>query len=369
MAGPSRPRFTGWLTMAPESDTKPLPSGSTSSAAFEASVSPKASTHGLSFVGAAATAPARRKKGATFQIGPFDSFDEDKSHSASGSTSSSPLSDVSDPPPFDVRTSFAPMPEYGRVKQQQAQEDDSDGIVFAGRQWKGKTVHAVEQEMEELRDESLMSHAPDATYLASRLEGLRRNLEVEEYKPNYIEYDDDSGSPSSSVTEDGGRRALPIAIAASPLRTMSMDMDAVPALSRPVSNASSTSLAEGVTPQDTTLEFGFDFGDDEEAGSTRVAAIDPAAKAAALDARIEMRPLRRNDLEQVRDLHTLHGDGDTVSCRKKASWTSAGTSDDLDGYLLQARSACPSAVAVPAPLFGGLATAAPALSWSPSEGD
>ena len=57
-------------------------------------------------------------------------------------------------------------------------DDDGQGIEFAGRKWKGKTAHAVEQEMEKTGDVSVMSYAPDAVYLASRLQGLQRNLEA-----------------------------------------------------------------------------------------------------------------------------------------------------------------------------------------------
>jgi hypothetical protein len=52
--------------------------------------------------------------------------------------------------------------------------------------------------------------------------------------------------------------------------------------------------------------------------------IEPAARAAALDARIQVRPLRRGDLEQVRDLHAFHGDTDRVS-NQLASLTFSST--------------------------------------------
>ena len=54
------------------------------------------------------------------------------------------------------------------------------GLKHSGIEWSGRTLHAVEQEMEKLGRKEWMSHAPDPVYLASRLEAVRKNLEVEE---------------------------------------------------------------------------------------------------------------------------------------------------------------------------------------------
>ncbi len=44
-----------------------------------------------------------------------------------------------------------------------------------------------------------MSHAPDAAYLASRLEGVRRNLEIEERRPATVPYDEDIHTDDEEV--------------------------------------------------------------------------------------------------------------------------------------------------------------------------
>ncbi|KDN40600.1 hypothetical protein K437DRAFT_258585 [Tilletiaria anomala UBC 951] len=54
------------------------------------------------------------------------------------------------------------------------------GLRHGGVEWSGKTLHAVELEMERLGRAEWMTHAPDPVYLASRLEAVRRNLEVEQ---------------------------------------------------------------------------------------------------------------------------------------------------------------------------------------------
>lgn len=379
MAGPSRPRFTGWLTMAPELDPAPVArvveepspqqsqtSGSSdpiSSSTF--SEQPVASTHGFGYLGQKVKLPQRRKRRATFQVG-SPGLSEDEAESSSSSRSSRASSDA---PDFDVRASFAPMPVYGKAKtaaqpsmyrgvgdhastalgtqsglhtnrptantiMDSSSDQEADGLSFGGRQWKGKTVHAVEQELEALRDERLMSHAPDAAYLASRLEGVRRNLEIEERRPSYVPYDEDilSDEEEAALAPDASeavRQLYPFQHVDANTATASTMPH------RPVSNASSVSLIEGETPHD--LDFGLQFDpsasytapfdqvkvhDPNEVSmppaSTLLAPssakqIDPAARAAALDARIEVRPLRRGDLEQVRDLHAFHGDSDRVS--------------------------------------------------------
>lgn len=363
--------------MAPEFDPAPI----TSTASLDAPAplaqtsepsssstdieQPAASTHGFGYLGQEVKLPQRKKRRATFQVGsPGLSGDEAESSTSGRSSSAS-----SDSPAFDVRASFAPMPVYGKAKGASAQpstyrsvsdttfmersghdasrsaasaimdssssEDDADGLSFGGRRWKGKTVHAVELELEALRDERLMSHAPDAAYLASRLEGVRRNLEIEERRPNYVPYEEDmlSDEAEPALAPDASevvRQLYPFQ------HTVSTTANATTLPHRPVSNASSVSLTEGETPHD--LDFGLQF--DASASSyaapldnvevhdpnevsmplipnslvpSHAKQIDPAARAAALDARIEVRPLRRGDLEQVRDLHAFHGDSDRVS--------------------------------------------------------
>lgn len=374
MAGPSRPRFTGWLTMAPEVDPTPAPAApsaqptvetNNATASGSSSAQPVASTHGFGYLGQQIKLPQRKKRRATFQVG-SPGLSEDEGGSASSSLSSHASSDA---PDFDVRASFAPMPVYGKkpnaaplssyqgvgdqgqagtVKQsglhnravadtqaqQSSSDDEADGLSFGGRRWKGKTVHAVELELEALRDERLMSHAPDAAYLASRLEGVRRNLEIEERKPSYVPYDEDVLTDDEEVAlapdaSDVVRQLYPFQHPHVGLG------DAPPMPHRPVSNASSVSLVEGETPHD--LDFGLQFEgsapieqasqeikihDPDEVAMPPLPAhlaphsakqIDPAARAAALDSRIEVRALRRGDLEQVRDLHAFHGDSDRVS--------------------------------------------------------
>ncbi|GAC71270.1 hypothetical protein PANT_2d00031 [Moesziomyces antarcticus T-34] len=371
MAGPSRPRFTGWLTMAPEVDPTPAPAApsaqptvetNNATASGSSSAQPVASTHGFGYLGQQIKLPQRKKRRATFQVG-SPGLSEDEGGSASSSLSSHASSDA---PDFDVRASFAPMPVYGKkpnaaplssyqgvgdqgqagtVKQsglhnravadtqaqQSSSDDEADGLSFGGRRWKGKTVHAVELELEALRDERLMSHAPDAAYLASRLEGVRRNLEIEERKPSYVPYDEDVLTDDEEVAlapdaSDVVRQLYPFQHPHVGLG------DAPPMPHRPVSNASSVSLVEGETPHD--LDFGLQFEgsapigqasqeikihDPDEVAMPPLPAhlaphsakqIDPAARAAALDSRIEVRALRRGDLEQVRDLHAFHGDSD-----------------------------------------------------------
>lgn len=454
MAGPSRPRFTGWLTMAPEVDPAPVatiqpqisaPQGQGSGLSNPPSSStfseqPLASTHGFGYLGQKVKLPQRKKRRATFQVGsPGLSGDEEESSSSSRSSRAS-----SDAAEFDVRASFAPMPVYGKGKPSAqlsnfrgvgdpsnmsmavqshhntkpatntvidgSSDEEEDGLSFGGRRWKGKTVHAVEQELEALRDERLMSHAPDAAYLASRLEGVRRNLEIEERRPSYVPYDEDNLTDEEEASlapeaSEAVRQLYPFQHLGS--------TDAGPTMPhRPVSNASSVSLVEGETPHD--LDFGLQFDpsgsytapfdqvkvhDPNEVSmphaSTLLAPssakqIDPAARAAALDARIEVRPLRRGDLEQVRDLHAFHGDSDRVStqlaslsfsscpCASPVETTTQGSPSatsiphqlshgnlvELErarGYVCCGQAAWPSSCccspALPKrPLFGGFAT-------------
>lgn len=354
------PRTTNANSTTVPSDSQSRADGS---ADTHASEQPAASTHGFGYLGQKVQLPQRKKRRATFQVGsPGLSEDE-----AQGSSSRRSSCAGSDSPDFDVRASFAPMPVYGKNKPTMQQsstyrgvgdqnnaafasqsnnasfrnaantamdsssDEEADGLSFGGRRWKGKTVHAVEQELETLRDERLMSHAPDAAYLASRLEGVRRNLEIEERRPTYVPYDediltDDEVAPTLAPDASSIVRQL------YPFQHVTVPIDDSTTLPhRPVSNASSISLVEGETPQD--LEFALPESSSTAFDHVRVhdpnvvsmppisnllapssaKAIDPAARAAALDARIEVRPLRRGDLEQVRDLHAFHGDSDRVS--------------------------------------------------------
>ncbi|PWN49875.1 hypothetical protein IE53DRAFT_122950 [Violaceomyces palustris] len=379
-AGPSiprpKPRFTGWLTMAPTTDA-PIASGSANASQNISSTSttydPIASTHGGNFVGGSLMytstsrskpkSTKRAKKAASFHLADdADEHDERSSDGDSSSHSSSYSVESEDSPLFDVRASFAPMPRYaprgaggptskletasstfgagpgaGETAEQAHQGlgpparnglqklNGGGGIEYGGVQFKGKTAHAVEQEMEQLQDVSLMSHAPDAAYLASRLNMLKRNLEVEERMPSYVAYDEDILSEDEMVV-------MPDLVSTN--------------TTAPVSNASTTSLLddeEDEVPLDASLDLNVRITDHGSGSSSpsckpipipgskkRLASVELAssdftsscgttmidlsrAKAAALDARIEIRQLRRSDLEQVRDLHALHGDNDMVS--------------------------------------------------------
>ncbi|PWZ02098.1 hypothetical protein BCV70DRAFT_204808 [Testicularia cyperi] len=409
MAGPSRPRFNGWLTMAPEMDPPPVATTSTFVPAapvvrLPALEQPTASTHGFGMLGQATRLPQRKKKRATFSIGsPGLSDDETAVSTERGGGSGRSSRASSDGPDFDVRASFAPMPVWGQSRAsaqpntqdtapaqtvqdtQHEDEPDTGGLSFAGRQWKGKTVHAVEQELEALRDTKLMSHAPDPAYLASRLEGLRRNLEVEERRPTYVQYDedymmDDDELPITAIPDPSNHPYQHIYGADLALQ---MGVRAMPALAhRPVSNASSVSLAEGETPNDLAAGLEFDTslhqmdataaaaataaaGDhikihDPHAidmiGSTTffspTKAIDPAARAAALEARIEIRTLRRSDLDQVRDLHAFHGDLDR--CPQPSPVQTTQTSPNTAAVRVGVSEMPASLASVANPLFSGL---------------
>ncbi|EST08516.1 Acyl-CoA N-acyltransferase [Kalmanozyma brasiliensis GHG001] len=403
MAGPSRPRFTGWLTMAPEVDpprpsSDPLPAAAAAPPQSQPSASsdppspirfdaqPAASTHGFGYLGQQAKLPQRKKRRATFQVGSPGLSEDDAGSSSRAS---------SDTPDFDVRASFAPMPVYGKKPAAQlstyrgvgdqssaafthqagaagprapaantvmdsSSDEEADGLSFGGRRWKGKTVHAVEQELEALRDERLMSHAPDAAYLASRLEGVRRNLEIEERRPSYVPYDEDMLT-DEEVEAALAPEASEVVRQLYPFQPADNNAGVAPPLAhRPVSNASSVSLVEGETPHD--LDFGLQFEpasyadvkvhDASEVSMPPISdlssakTIDPAARAAALDARIDIRPLRRGDLEQVRDLHAFHGDSDRAPDHGE---TYASTASFLLRLLVDDRHVCLVAVAKPIP--------------------
>lgn len=382
-AGPSKPRFTGWLTMAPEVDaprppapTTDIPPTAQSSSSGTYAEQPAPSTHGFGYLGQQVKLPQRRKRRAVFQVGSPGLSDHESASSSSRSRASS------NAPEFDVRASFAPMPAYGAsvpaqkpsstyrgvgdpalrsqpatsAKQEiSGSEDEADGLSFGGRRWKGKTVHAVELELEALRDERLMSHAPDAAYLASRLEGVRRNLEIEERRPSYVPYDEDLLSDEEEV-----------ALAPSAAEVV---RELYPFQHRPVSNASSVSLVEGETPHDLPFEDDIKLLDPEQISLSSLPmeeekVIDPAARGAALDARVEVRPLRRGDLEQVRELHAFHGDSDRVSTQLARLTVDPITQVRQRMYdccewscrCSPALAPSPRAGTGERPLFGGLAT-------------
>jgi hypothetical protein len=266
------------------------------------------------------------------------------------------------PPPFDVRSSFAPMPLWGAPEAKSVKgdrgassngdiphsdivedvdleeeigtgsntPDDDKGILHAGIQWRGKTAHAVEQEMEALGDRTVMSYAPDAVYLASRLEGLKRNLEVGGQRLRRWawedEEEDDTPQMGDEVIEEVEQRKR----AASPVGSRpeaQKEETPMPVLEQDAgySVSSSLNVSEGITPSDEV------FDDPMHASTATIAdttnergmpsipelptiSVDTSAgKAAALDARVEIRTLRRPDLEQVRELHCYHGDSDKVS--------------------------------------------------------
>lgn len=284
-------------------------------------------------------------------------------------------SGVDSPPPFDVRSSFAPMPKWGAVETKSnqdtrapsfststkgvlqrsdpiramaigqddeeeggdgASDDDDKGILHAGIQWRGKTAHAVEQEMEALGDRTVMSYAPDAVYLASRLEGLKRNLEVggERLKRWAWEDEEDEEGKFSSDEADqeaeqqGERPASPFDVSEGPQKE---DL-VMPGLEQHASYSASSSLnvSEGITPSDEVFDDPMQASTGSIARSTDgqgvhnlpevpIITVDASTgKAAALDARVEIRTLRRPDLEQVRELHCYHGDGDKVSFEKSS---------------------------------------------------
>ncbi|SPO37832.1 uncharacterized protein PSFLO_03309 [Pseudozyma flocculosa] len=420
IAGPSRPRFTGWLTMAPDVDAVAAPppvaahAAAAPAKAASGPVSPSRhapSTHGFAMVPQAMPASKKQRRIASFQIGtPDDSLASSPTGSIDSQKSDrSGQSDDSDDPLFDVRASFAPMPAYGKAKSGPPKLNGGGGITYGGLEWKGKTVHAVEQEMEQLGDQALLSHAPDATYLASRLEGLKRNLEIEAFQPRWIGDDDaysrsieaDAASPSRSSGLLPGGLARPIAISSlsdrlerdsAALRCDDQDManalEGMPPLSHnpsaPVSNASSVSLVDEPEIDDLPMDYGFEYDaapERDPAAPLPVEIVSPevpqlptlsaplssAAKAAALDARIEIRALRRTDLEQVRELHVFHGDADRVSICSAAYGhpdpvvaehhaASSLASRRLSAFDEEARAA---------PLFGRLATRS--QSRSPTE--
>lgn len=298
---------------------------------------------------------------ARFQVG------SDSSSLLASPVSSTPVSPQSgdgddSPPPFDVRASFAPMPTWGEPGQRRASESGGQGkllqtehkhdkseefavddtheeeehsMEYKGRKFKGKTANAIELEMEALGDQTVMSYAPDAVYLASRLEGLRRNLEAGGERVRRLPWQD---------AEDGGAQVSP--------QTSPVIADHAPA--RPSSEKEAQPDEAGgsvkqaslpVSPMAAELEKGEDESVSVASGiSQPPSLIDPAAKEAALDARVEIRTLRRPDLEQVRELHCYHGDGEKIDTE---SYTTSAAF--LLRLLVDEHYVCLVAVAKPLP--------------------
>lgn len=202
-------------------------------------------------------------------------------------------------------------------------EDDGQGIHYAGIQWKGKTAHAVEQEMEALGDRTVMSYAPDAVYLASRLEGLKRNLEVggermkrwawEDYEDKSDDADDEREDEAQQAigsdgedNDDDNKTSTQAATPKSPMMVLTPD-DADADKDRVIFDPTTDQPSEQVVEADSLVSPSL------PAVTVTEQPIDADAKAAALDSRVEIRTLRRPDLEQVRELHCYHGNGDKVS--------------------------------------------------------
>jgi len=224
------------------------------------------------------------------------------------------------------------MGEDDEDEGEEAKSDDDDkGILHAGIQWRGKTAHAVEQEMEALGDRTVMSYAPDAVYLASRLEGLKRNLEVGGERLKRWAWEDELEEEDRLICEGAGleaeqQRERPTSPVDHLEEPQKEDL-VMPGLEQHAlySASSSMNVSEGITPSDEIFDDPMQASTGSIAPSTDeqgihdlqevpVITVDASAgKAAALDARVEIRTLRRPDLEQVRELHCYHGDGDKVS--------------------------------------------------------
>ncbi|PWN22521.1 hypothetical protein BCV69DRAFT_281505 [Microstroma glucosiphilum] len=390
---PNRGFVGGWLSMAPESENAASPTASSSRLDLVASPPTASSTH------ASISSPRRgggsssstHPRRATFQLGAVDDTSTIPTPvtPASRSSSASMMSPV-----FDVRASFLPM-TFNKKPTTNIQsentvdlpskpsnalptsdgghklesedfkgsmlhniEDDGKGLEFAGRRWKGKTAHAVEQELEQVGDTTIMSYAPDAVYLASRLEGLRRNLEAggeeargRRWLPTQEEDDlaelaasevDEAPVPLA-VEEADCQRSPKISPPAklSPPRLLLSDDTSAPTLEAPSAKPTvrEDRLPATLPPHITDL-----IQPPPLIVHDAPADLTPAAKAAALDSRVEIRLLRRSDLEQVRELHCLHGDNDKVDTEHYA--TSAAF---LLRLLVDETHVCLVAVAKPLP--------------------
>ncbi|CAO1635970.1 unnamed protein product [Parajaminaea phylloscopi] len=290
----------GWLSMAPSEEVSAPPPPPPSLPPSAASLP----THH----------PTRPTKRATFDLG-WDTSGTNTPVTPASRDDSAALS-----PMFDVRSSFAPLtfkrPAASAVATEPQDlsatqaapsssgradaDDDGHGIYFAGRQWKGKTAHAVEQEMEKVGDLSIMSYAPDAVYLASRLYGLQRNIEAggdDARGRRWVDFGEHDGGDGLDDAPVAMSTAISPRAALQPEHNAAnshLPDDRIPAVLPP----HITDYLKPPSPASTS--------------STLLPTLDPAAKAAALDSRVEIRLLRRSDLEQVRELHCLHGDSDKV---------------------------------------------------------
>ncbi|KAK0550050.1 hypothetical protein OC845_002854 [Tilletia horrida] len=271
------------------------------------------------------------------------------------------------PPDFDFRTTFAPIAfNKNHSNQPPAPKvNGGGGIEFAGRQWSGKTAHAVEQEMEALGDRVIMSFAPDAAYLASRLEGLRRNLEASnwERRPTWVGWEEEEGQDAEEEnTEDANKDAqvdgpstdalatgqaksadettsnvtirehvkspksqidlaLPPAPATSLIEAEAYRRANLPVVSNmegyTMSAAQRSRLAQEWIPLNPETDeadsqdgmSNIEILPVEDVGPFTPPPLDAATKAAVLNARLDTRLIKRDDLVQVRELHCYHGDG------------------------------------------------------------
>ena len=254
-------------------------------------------------------------------------------------------------------------------------------MKHSGIEWSGKTLHAVEQEMEKLGRREWMSNAPDPAYLATRLEAVRRNMEVEDKedeeegegqelgreksgrKKRWLSWSDeeeaadgheDQANPlhEDEKMEAQASRGSPMAAEVPEAKadgSLSADVGPIVQISSPPS-ANSSPMAS--TPSDfygaspplalrppsmlnreaarapppTTVDAPIDHSLaaaaqsraaraeklNAEAGlemlSLKLEPVDHQSQMQALEQRVEIRDSKRSDLEQVRDLHCLHGD-------------------------------------------------------------
>lgn len=302
------------------------------------------------------------------------------------------------PPEFDVRSSFAPMPKYGvgvgltfqslapqtsdeldnvsntsttglhsnsTAQQKSSKKSKSSsnyevgpggfvkingggGLFHGKREYKGLTAHAVELEMEEMGDESVMSHAPDPVYLASRLEMLRRNLEEEDKSPGgrrggWVEWVGDFEKEEEEkdvemIDDFKSSSNIEIKINDEDLSQVERKkkeeedkeeerrLKKLPASPAPTAASNPFLGASGGSEISSTLPSNSSFNKisamrpimERTFTSDSIASIIPPspskeAKMKALDERLEIRNIKRTDLEQVRELHCYHGDADKVS--------------------------------------------------------
>lgn len=234
-------------------------------------------------------------------------------------------------------------------------EDDGAGLEYAGRKWKGKTAHAVEQELEQEGDTTIMSYSPDAVYLASRLEGLRRNLEAagdeargrkwigwtaEEEEEEVVEELDKTTLSSRGSPVERSAAISPMIISPPVQEQESSQFKdqapaSIPVIREDRQPATLPTHVSDLIPRPWPPAVKF-----------VPPRLDPQAKAAALDSRVELRLLRRSDLEQVRELHCLHGD-DNEKVDAEHYATSAAF---LLRLLVDENHVCVVAVAKPLPI-------------------